>query len=60
MYRNIQIIRAIMYLAIVLVIGVACFNIVSTLVIAVKNKSSNIAVLKTLKAKNSLIRAIFV
>ena len=35
MYRDIQMIRAIMYLAMVLVIGVACFNIVSTLVMAV-------------------------
>ena len=34
MYRDIQMIRAIMYLAMVLVIGVACFNIVSTLVMA--------------------------
>ncbi|SQC42128.1 outer membrane-specific lipoprotein transporter subunit LolE [Klebsiella pneumoniae] len=39
MYRDIQMIRAIMYLAMVLVIGVACFNIVSTLVMAVKDKS---------------------
>jgi lipoprotein-releasing system permease protein len=44
----------------VLVIGVACFNIVSTLVMAVKDKSSDIAVLRTLGAKDGLIRAIFV
>ncbi|MDU4554571.1 MAG: lipoprotein-releasing ABC transporter permease subunit LolE, partial [Enterobacter sp.] len=43
MYRDIQMIRAIMYLAMVLVIGVACFNIVSTLVMAVKDKSGDIA-----------------
>ncbi|WP_312985081.1 lipoprotein-releasing ABC transporter permease subunit LolE [Atlantibacter sp.] len=60
MYRDIQMIRAIMYLAMVLVIGVACFNIVSTLVMAVKDKSSDIAVLRTLGAKDALIRAIFV
>lgn len=60
MYRDIQMIRAIMYLAMVLVIGVACFNIVSTLVMAVKDKSSDIAVLRTLGAKDGLIRAIFV
>lgn len=40
MYRDIQMIRAIMYLAMVLVIGVACFNIVSTLVMAVKTKAA--------------------
>ncbi|MBK4783492.1 MAG: lipoprotein-releasing ABC transporter permease subunit LolE [Pantoea sp. Pent] len=60
MYRDIQMIRAIMYLAMVLVIGVACFNIVSTLVMAVKDKSSDIAVLRTLGAKAGLIRAIFI
>lgn len=60
MYRDIQMIRTIMYLAMVLVIGVACFNIVSTLVMAVKDKSSDIAVLRTLGASDSLIRAIFI
>ncbi|UXY09225.1 lipoprotein-releasing ABC transporter permease subunit LolE [Kosakonia sp. ML.JS2a] len=60
MYRDIQMIRAIMYLAMVLVIGVACFNIVSTLVMAVKDKSGDIAVLRTLGAKDGLIRAVFV
>ncbi|AYM90005.1 lipoprotein-releasing ABC transporter permease subunit LolE [Serratia sp. T13T92] len=60
MYRDIQMIRAIMYLAMVLVIGVACFNIVSTLVMAVKDKSGDIAVLRTLGAKDGFIRAIFV
>ncbi|MCK7356457.1 lipoprotein-releasing ABC transporter permease subunit LolE [Enterobacter roggenkampii] len=60
MYRDIQMIRAIMYLAMVLVIGVACFNIVSTLVMAVKDKNGDIAVLRTLGAKDGLIRAIFV
>ncbi|QQG30533.1 lipoprotein-releasing ABC transporter permease subunit LolE [Pectobacterium carotovorum] len=60
MYRDIQMVRTIMYLAMVLVIGVACFNIVSTLVMAVKDKSSDIAVLRTLGAPDGLIRAIFI
>lgn len=60
MYRDIQMIRAIMYLAMVLVIGVACFNIVSTLVMAVKDKSADIAVLRTTGAKDGFIRAIFI
>jgi len=60
MYRDIQMIRAIMYLAMVLVIGVACFNIVSTLVMAVKDKRGDIAILRTLGARDGLIRAIFV
>ncbi|MBD2813362.1 lipoprotein-releasing ABC transporter permease subunit LolE [Xenorhabdus sp. Flor] len=59
MYNDIQMIRGIMYLAMILVIGVACFNIVSTLIMAVKDKSSDIAVLRTLGAKDGHIRAIF-
>ncbi|UVK77038.1 MAG: lipoprotein release complex - inner membrane subunit [Sodalis sp. Fse] len=60
MYNDIQIIRAIIYLAIVLVIGIACFNIVSTLVMVVKDKRADIAILRTLGAKNSLTCAIFI
>ncbi|MFB6434634.1 MAG: lipoprotein-releasing ABC transporter permease subunit LolE [Candidatus Malihini olakiniferum] len=60
MYRDIQMIRTIIYLAMVLVIGVACFNIVSTLVIAVKDKSTDIAVLRTLGARDGLIFTIFI
>ncbi|WP_437216456.1 lipoprotein-releasing ABC transporter permease subunit LolE [Pectobacterium sp. LFLA-215] len=60
MYRDIQMVRTIMYLAMILVIGVACFNIVSTLVMAVKDKSSDIAVLRTLGASDGMIRAIFI
>lgn len=60
MYRDIQMVRAIMYLAMILVIGVACFNIVSTLVMAVKDKSGDVAVLRTLGATDGLIRMIFV
>lgn len=59
MYNDIQMVRSIMYLAMILVIGVACFNIVSTLVMAVKDKSSDIAVLRTLGAKDRQIRSIF-
>ncbi|GKX54475.1 lipoprotein transporter subunit LolE [Leminorella grimontii] len=60
MYRDIQLVRSVMYLAMILVIGVACFNIVSTLIMAVKDKSSDIAVLRTLGAKDRLIRAVFI
>ncbi|CDL82028.1 lipoprotein-releasing ABC transporter permease subunit LolE [Xenorhabdus szentirmaii] len=59
MYKDIQMVRSIMYLAMVLVIGVACFNIISTLVMTVKDKSSDIAILRTLGAKDGHIRAIF-
>ncbi|MCK3657516.1 lipoprotein transporter subunit LolE [Pasteurellaceae bacterium Pebbles2] len=59
MYRDIQLIRTIMYIAMVLVIGVACFNIVSTLIMAVKDKASDIAIMRTLGANNRFIKHIF-
>lgn len=60
MYRDIQLVRAIMYLVMVLVIGVACFNIVSTLIMAVKERASEIAILRTMGATDALIRRIFI
>lgn len=60
MYRDIQLIRTVMYIAMVLVIGVACFNIVSTLIMAVKDKQGDIAIMRTLGANNSFIKRIFI
>ncbi|MDO4626536.1 MAG: lipoprotein-releasing ABC transporter permease subunit LolE [Pasteurellaceae bacterium] len=60
MYRDIQLIRTIMYIAMVLVIGVACFNIVSTLIMAVKDKQGDIAIMRTLGANNRFIKRIFI
>ncbi|QGM81395.1 lipoprotein-releasing ABC transporter permease subunit LolE [Otariodibacter oris] len=59
MYNDIQLIRTVMYIAMVLVIGVACFNIISTLVMAVKDKQGDIAIQRTLGANNRFIRQIF-
>ncbi|MDH2998865.1 lipoprotein transporter subunit LolE [Pasteurellaceae bacterium LFhippo2] len=59
MYNDIQLIRTVMYIAMVLVIGVACFNIISTLVMAVKDKQGDIAIQRTLGANNSFIKRIF-
>ncbi|HHW7507320.1 TPA: lipoprotein-releasing ABC transporter permease subunit LolE [Mannheimia haemolytica] len=58
MYNDIQLIRTVMYIAMVLVIGVACFNIISTLIMAVKDKQGDIAILRTLGANNGFIRRI--
>lgn len=58
MYRDIQLIRTVMYIAMVLVIGVACFNIVSTLIMAVKDKQGDIAIMRTLGANNGFIKQI--
>ena len=60
LYHDIQLVRTIMYLVMVLVIGVACFNIVSTLMMAVKDRSSDIAILRTMGASDGLIKSIFI
>ena len=59
MYNDIQLVRTVMYIAMVLVIGVACFNIISTLIMAVKDKQSDIAIMRTLGANNGFIKRIF-
>jgi lipoprotein-releasing system permease protein len=59
LYQDIQLVRAVVYIALSLVIAVACFNIVSTLVMAVNEKQSEIAMLKSMGAKNGLIILVF-
>ncbi|MEZ9231223.1 lipoprotein-releasing ABC transporter permease subunit LolE [Vibrio amylolyticus] len=60
LYRDIQLVRTIMYLVMVLVIGVASFNIVSTLMMAVKDRAGEIAILRTMGATDGLVKRIFV
>lgn len=60
LYQDIQLVRVVVYIALVLVIAVACFNIVSTLVMGVREKRSAIAILKTMGAGDALIRRTFV
>lgn len=60
LYRDIQLVRTIMYLVMVLVIGVASFNIVSTLMMAVKDRAPEIAILRTMGATDGLVKRIFV
>ncbi|EAS42396.1 lipoprotein-releasing ABC transporter permease subunit LolE [Photobacterium profundum] len=60
LYRDIQMVRTIMYLVMVLVIGVACFNIISTLMMAVKDRAPDIAILRTMGATDGLVKSIFI
>jgi lipoprotein-releasing system permease protein len=60
LYNDIQLVRAVVYIALTLVIAVACFNIVSSLVMAVRDKQAAIAILKTMGATDRLIRNAFV
>ena len=59
-FRSIQITKSILFVILLMVIAVAAFNIVSTLVMAVKDKQSDIAILRTVGARPSSIVKIFV
>jgi lipoprotein-releasing system permease protein len=59
-FRSIQITKSILFVILLLVIAVAAFNIVSTLVMVVKDKQSDIAILRTAGARPSSILKIFI
>ncbi len=60
LFNDIQLVRMVMFIVLVLVIGVASFNIVSTLIMAVNNKRGDIAILKTMGASTKLIMLTFI
>lgn len=60
LYQDIQLIRTVVYIVLALVIAVACFNIVSSLVMSVKEKRKEIAILKTIGAANGDIALVFI
>lgn len=60
LYNDIKLVRTMVYIVLTLVIAVACFNIVSTLVMSVREKRAAIAILKTMGAHDGLIRQAFI
>lgn len=60
LYNDIQLVRMVMFVVLVLVIAVASFNIVSTLIMSVNEKKSDIAILKTMGARSSTIMLTFI
>ena len=59
-FRSIQITKSILFVILLMVVAVAAFNIVSTLVMVVKDKQSDIAILRTVGAKPGTILRIFI
>lgn len=59
LYKDIKIIRIIIYLTMILLIVISCFSIIFILMITIKNKNIDIAILKTLGAKDIFIFFIF-
>jgi len=58
-FRSIELTKRMMFFILLLVVAVAAFNIVSTLVMAVKDKQTDIAILRTLGARPGSVLAIF-
>jgi lipoprotein-releasing system permease protein len=60
LFNDIQMVRMVMFIVLALVIAVASFNIVSTLIMAVNDKKGDIAILKTMGASRKLIMLTFI
>ncbi len=60
LYRDIQLVRMIMYVVLVLVLAVACFNIVSTLIMTVQEKLRHIGILRTMGLRRIDMMQVFV
>ena len=58
-FRAVAIEKTVMFIILSLIVGVAAFNIVSTLVMVVQDKQADIAILRTLGATPRSIMAIF-
>jgi lipoprotein-releasing system permease protein len=59
-FRAVQIEKNMMFLILLLIVAVAAFNIVSTLVMAVTDKQADIAILRTLGASPGSIMQVFI
>ena len=59
-FRSIQVTKSIMFVVLLLVVAVAAFNIISTLVMVVKEKRADIAILRTLGGSPRHMLTIFV
>lgn len=59
-FRSIQLTKSIIFIILLLVVAVAAFNIVSTLVMVVREKRSEIAILRTLGASPAGVLGIFI
>ncbi len=60
LFRAIQMEKVVMFIILSLIVAVAAFNIVSTLVMLVTDKQSDIAILRTLGLKPSAVMLVFV
>ncbi len=58
-FRSLELTKKIIFIVLLLILSVACFNIVSTLIMLIREKRSNIAVLRSLGVSNKSIYKVF-
>lgn len=60
LYRDIQLVRLVMYVVLSLVLAVACFNIVSTLIMTVQDKQRQVGILRTMGMRAGAVQWLFI
>ena len=60
LFRAVQLEKRMMFIILTMIVGVAAFNIVSTLVMAVNDKRADIAILRTLGASPGMVMRVFI
>ena len=58
-FRSLELTKKIIFIVLILILGVAWFNIVSTLIMLTRQKRSNIAVLRSMGIKNKSLYKVF-
>lgn len=58
-YRDIQMVRVIIYLSMILIMIISCFNVIATLILSIKDKNYDIALICALGGQKILIRRVF-
>jgi len=60
LFKSLQLFKAMLFLILILIIGIAAFNLVSTLIMIVTEKQSDIAILKTLGMSPAQVMKLFI
>ena len=60
LFRSLQLLKTMLFLILLLIIGVAAFNLISTLIMVVTDKESDIAILRTLGMPPTQVMKVFI
>ncbi|MCF6189904.1 MAG: lipoprotein-releasing ABC transporter permease subunit [Cocleimonas sp.] len=60
LFKSLQLFKAMLFLILILIIGIAAFNLVSTLIMIVTEKQSDIAILRTLGMSPAQVMKLFI